>query len=504
MGGTISLQMSTQCLNAIVLAATEVGGMGDDYFENKTRHTLPIADKPLIYHLIKVLDEDERINSKFIVIGEKIIDFEKIKPCEKTYESIFRNRIGDDIHLFGQDPLTKVGTFEAVKDFLEQHDNENIFPLLVIYGDTLVEKDFLSYIIDQYFNENYESKILWGLIKHREERGDVVVKSTDFDSRFTKISEENIINVYEYQVRKYGSYCRLHDTGIMVISKEAWNDIIKLITIIHRPSSLGMFSFTNILRQALIVKGTQMEGLRDLKIKLIGVVAREGSWYGENYPWGILNLNKIKILECVKNAKWDDKDIEFLGKRTLLVPEKVQITLSNGAKIKGPCILREGVEIHDYAIIENSYIGKDCLIDANAIIVGSTLEKNVKISCGAIINSCIIMENSNIYYNSTIVESIVGKDVTIGVGVRVPCQRLKTLGEKAVDRMVTYFSDIGVKKVKSFGAIIGDYSQIGSGTIIHPGRRIGKLSKINSNSQVVKNVPPKSTITQKYVYEGDI
>ena len=40
-------------MTAIILAATEMGGMGRDYFENKTRHLLPLANKPLIQHLIE-------------------------------------------------------------------------------------------------------------------------------------------------------------------------------------------------------------------------------------------------------------------------------------------------------------------------------------------------------------------------------------------------------------------------------------------------------------------
>ena len=303
---------SLELLNSIILAATENGGMGDDFFENKTRHTLPIVDMPLICHLMNTIDLEKRIKNKYIIIGEKLEDFEKLKPCEVTYKSIFSDRIGKDVHLFGQDPLTKIGTFEAVKDFLYINNNENIFPLLVIYGDTIVEEEFLKYMIDSFFDEKDESKIIWGFIKHDEEKGDIVIKPIDLSARFRTISEEDIVNIYEYQVKKYDSFSLVHDTGIMIISREAWINIIKLIASFHRPSSLGMFSFTNILKQAFIIKNTNIECISDLRITFKGIVAHEGSWYGVNYPWGMLQLNKIKLLDMTKEAKWDSTDIKFL------------------------------------------------------------------------------------------------------------------------------------------------------------------------------------------------
>jgi len=67
---------------------------------------------------------------------------------------------------------------------------------------------------------------------------------------------------------------------------------------------------------------------------------------------------------------------------------------------------------------------------------------------------------------------------------------------------VTYFSDTGIKKTDKFGAIIGDYCQIGSGTVIHPGRRVGKRSNISANCEILKNIKPDSNIRNKDMVEG--
>ena len=108
--------------------------MGDDYFENKTRHLLPLAGKPLIQHLIETVDKCEKIGKKRIIIEEKVEENEKKKPCEESYKAIFGKRIEDDIELIGEDPLTQAGTFEAVRRYIDKDNDttEDISPILVL------------------------------------------------------------------------------------------------------------------------------------------------------------------------------------------------------------------------------------------------------------------------------------------------------------------------------------------------------------------------------------
>lgn len=245
--------MQDKQITALILAGTEKGGMNDDYFENKTRHILPIANKSLIQNLVETLDKIGHIGTVHIKIEEKIENNEKKKPCEKEYKSIFGDLIGNGIELHGQDSLTQRGTFGAVKAFIDKLKNDNtkdikdIFPLLILYGDTLVEEKFLERIIDQYDNDK-EPKIIWGLVKHREKKGDVVTEPIDMTKGFNGIDEKDIIDIFEQQKEIKESYDLLHDTGIMLISKNVWDEIYKLIKKIH-PSSHGIFSFTSIIRE---------------------------------------------------------------------------------------------------------------------------------------------------------------------------------------------------------------------------------------------------------------
>ena len=81
--GLFDIAMQQRQITVIILAATEMGGMGNDYFENKTRHLLPLANKPLIQHLIETVDKVEGVVKKYtIIIEEKVEENEKKKPCE--------------------------------------------------------------------------------------------------------------------------------------------------------------------------------------------------------------------------------------------------------------------------------------------------------------------------------------------------------------------------------------------------------------------------------------
>jgi NDP-sugar pyrophosphorylase family protein len=305
----------------------------------------------------------------------------------------------------------------------------------------------------------------------------------------------------------------------MVISEDAWDDIHKLIDKIHRPSSLGLFSFTNIIKQALVFKNVNIEGIRDRDIKIIGVVASEDYWSEANYPWELLALNNLKISDLVNDSSWieekektifirdanewtEEKERE-IGQNVILVSPDVTFSLSNGSRIKGPCVLGKNIEFHDYAIIEHAYIGDGCSIGNHAVIRDSTLVEGVKVNHDAVIENSIIMENSVVCYHAEVLHSIIGKEVMIGSDVKTPCQKLKKVDKKKTEyQKVTYFSDISIEKTDKFGAIVGDYCQIGSGTVIHPGRRVGKRSKIYANCEILKNVKPSSEIRNKDVTEG--
>jgi NDP-sugar pyrophosphorylase family protein len=284
-----------------------------------------------------------------------------------------------------------------------------------------------------------------------------------------------------------------------------------------------MFSLVNILKQILIFRGVEIKSankydpskeikdrstpyqeqqvkFEDLGIDISCILAPDNHWSDITYPWELLELNNKMLIQIVEGADWSEDKLNNIGKETILFPKDLEVVIKDAPKItgpciiKGPCILGRNLKIGNNVYIEGSFIGDNTEIGNFATIRNSNLVKGVHITENVVIENSIIMENSTIYCNCVIVSSILGKYVSTGIGTKFPCRRLKKIEYIPKDRKVTYFSDIKIENPNEFGSIIGDYCQIGSGTLIHPGRRIGKRSIISANSQVLKNLRPNSVI----------
>jgi hypothetical protein len=287
--------MDDRNVTVAILAATEAGGMGPDYFENKTRHLLPIAGKPFIKYIIEVLDENDQIGKKYIIIQEKLLpSFEAIKPCEETYNAISGNRINNDIFIAGQNIMTSLGTFEAIREFISKI-GYNVFPLLIILGDTSISKDFLYNLLKVYFEKDNKSKIVWGLTNDNEGIGTVLTKRIERANHFFNMKSSDIIDVFECKKQSSQTYDIFHDTGAMLISKTAWDNISLFINKFHRPSSFGFFSFSSVLKQILAFSNINIFNDEALNISISFVVAEKGNFYEANYPWEVLDFNLIKL-----------------------------------------------------------------------------------------------------------------------------------------------------------------------------------------------------------------
>ncbi len=526
--------------------------MGDGCFESKTRHLIPQNDKPLIFHLIDTLLSNSQIRKVHIIVEERIDKFDRLWPCESNYNKIINNNsvYKEIVSLHGQNSLTKVGTYEAVKSFIAEEKEKDNFPLLIVYGDSYIKKDFLDKVLTKFLEEkNYNTSpiIYWGITPPVNERGNILLRQ---DPENDVISGEDILEISEKGIDSPNSF---KDTGMMIISSEAWKNIRVMAKRIHRPSPLGVFSFASIIRQSLIFKNIKILGKELININIKCVLGYKGDCLDANYPWEILELgesirndkisNIMQFDPKIKLVKDDteliatlgevpivtpdnsyirikDKNILFIGpcyldktviiksntiieksyiglnsvieSNTYICGSKLEnVIVSNGANIENGIL--KGTKIMENSIVRNSFLGNKCFISNNVLISSSTLEKNIEINSNSIIENSIIMDGTTVFHNCLVVMSIIGAHVMLGVGVSIPCKRLNAISnDECRDKKVTYFSDIDIRKTKNFGAIIGDYCQIGSGALVHPGRRVGRRSKVGSCYQVVKNLPPLS------------
>jgi len=193
------------------------------------------------------------------------------------------------------------------------------------------------------------------------------------------------------------------------------------------------------------------------------------------YPWHLFNLRKYLFDNFLENKIEKSAKIS----KNVIIQGKVYIgkgtKIFEGAVIKGPC-----------------YIGENCIIGNNSLIREYTdLENNVIIGAFCEVARSIFQEGSTTH-SGYFGDSIVGKNTKIGAGTITSNVRLDR-GE--------IFSEVKGEKIntrlKSFGAVIGENTFIGTKVNIMPGKFIGSNCLIYPNSLIKENIKDNTILKWK-------
>ena len=186
-----------------------------------------------------------------------------------------------------------------------------------------------------------------------------------------------------------------------------------------------------------------------------------------NYPWEALSLIKDFIKEVgptLSKEEYDEvAENVWVSKKATIFPS---------AHIEGPTIIQENAQIRHCAFIRGSAIvGKNC-------VVGNSTElKNV-----------ILFDNVQVPHFNYVGDSILGYKSHMGAGSI-------TSNVKSDKSLVAV--KLGEKKIqtdlKKFGAILGDYVEIGCNAVLNPGTIIGRNSTVYPTS-MVRGVIEESSI----------
>ena len=183
------------------------------------------------------------------------------------------------------------------------------------------------------------------------------------------------------------------------------------------------------------------------------------------YPWQALKGISGLIRELGRNLGGDYEEIspEVWVHRTAAVAPT--------AYLGGPCIIGAGTEVRHCAFIRGSaLVGNDC-------VVGNSVElKNV-----------ILFDGVQVPHFNYVGDSILGHFAHMGAGsVTSNVKSDKTLVTvKDGDRKI----ETGLKK---FGAMVGDYVEVGCNSVLNPGTVAGRRSNVYPTSCVRGVVPADS------------
>lgn len=138
-------------------------------------------------------------------------------------------------------------------------------------------------------------------------------------------------------------------------------------------------------------------------------------------------------------------------------------SISPTAHIGGFCIIDEGAEIRHGAFIRSSAI-----VGKGAVVGNSTELKN-----------CILFDSVQVPHFNYVGDSILGYKAHLGAGA-------VTSNVKSDKSTVTVKTNTGRIEtgLKKFGAIIGDYSEVGCNTVLCPGTVLGRNVTVYPTSMV--------------------
>lgn len=183
------------------------------------------------------------------------------------------------------------------------------------------------------------------------------------------------------------------------------------------------------------------------------------------YPWQA--LAGIKNLICSLGADLDNTYQEIAPQVWVHQSAVVAPTAYLGA----PCIIGPNTEIRHCAFIRgNALVGANC-------VVGNSVElKNV-----------ILFDNVQVPHFNYVGDSILGYKSHMGAGA-------VTSNVKSDQSLVTVKNNGEVipTGLKKFGAMLGDYVEIGCNSVLNPGTIVGRHSNVYPTSCVRGTVPPCS------------
>ena len=184
------------------------------------------------------------------------------------------------------------------------------------------------------------------------------------------------------------------------------------------------------------------------------------------YPWEALPKIKNFIIELGNSL--DPEEYEKRGENIWI---HKSATVFDSAYIAGPCIIGKDTEVRQCAFIRGS-----ALVGDNCVVGNSTELKNV-----------IIFNNVQVPHYNYVGDSILGFHSHMGAGsITSNVKSDKTLVHvKGADFDIA----TGMKK---FGAMLGDYVEVGCNSVLNPGTVIGSHSNIYPLSRVRGYVPSNS------------
>jgi NDP-sugar pyrophosphorylase family protein len=187
-----------------------------------------------------------------------------------------------------------------------------------------------------------------------------------------------------------------------------------------------------------------------------------------NYAWEVLPCIKDYLLKLAAGLPSDYERIAadiWVGRGTTIEPT---------VKLKGPAIIG-----YDCEIRHSAYLREQVII-GNGVVIGNSTE----------VKNAIIFNDAEVPHFNYVGDSVLGYKAHLGAGVIL--SNLKSL--KDTVKVIGAGGETFNTGLKKFGALIGDYAEVGCNAVLNPGTILGRESIVYPLTLVRGIVPEKHIV----------
>ncbi|WP_455363416.1 bifunctional sugar-1-phosphate nucleotidylyltransferase/acetyltransferase [[Eubacterium] cellulosolvens] len=382
LAGGRAVRLSDRVAKAVVLAA----GKGVRLWpltENRSKHMIPVAGRPVIEHVVSAI-RSSSIRRLVLVTGYE--------------DELIKKHLGDGakwgvkIEYVRQSDIS--GTASAVSVAREQVEGRDF---LVVYGDVVVSTVAIRRVLDTYKMRGYKPTVGLVPVSRPESYG------------MAKTSEEWLTEIVE-KPQPSASPSNLANTGIYVLSPIIF-DYLETTS----KSGRGEFEITDAI-SSLARTGAP--------VAWASIASSE--WQDIGRPWDVLSTNANLLARSKRSVNGTiERGVVIKGRVTI---EK-EATVKTGSVIEGPAWIGKGATLGPFAHIRASTsIGREA-------VIGNFCE----------IKNSVVMDGAHIRHLSYVGDSIIGERCNLGAGTVVANVKFndKTVRMKIRDKL----EDSGLRKL---------------------------------------------------------
>lgn len=330
-------------MKAVILAAGE-GLRCRPLTLTRSKVMLPVANKPLLEHIINAVAQND-IKEIILVVGykkERIMDY-------------FGDGVDFGVKISYVFQGAQLGTAHAVKQVKEYVDED----FLVLNGDNLIDAGTIADLL-----AGRSGAVTLLAVEREQTLGYGVVMSEN--GRVTKILEKP---------KEVVSH--LVNAGVYIFSTEIFDEIDKTPL-----SETGEYAITDTIQQII------------LKEKSVSLVESRSTWMDAIHSWDFLKANAAVLEGCKRILKGTVEKGATIKGDVALGENSI---IRGGCYIVGPVTIGKNCDIGpNTVILPSTAIGDNTSIDSSVEIQNSILMNDVRVGGNSYISNSIIGANNTI------------------------------------------------------------------------------------------------------------